>query len=71
MKKEAIVRAWKDPEYRARLTAEEREALPEPPCGTPLTELDEAELGDVVGGRLPLTPRSCIGKWCPPEEVLF
>jgi len=52
MKKEMIVRAWKDPEFRASLTSEERAALPESPSGRSMTELDEAELMGIVGGRL-------------------
>jgi mersacidin/lichenicidin family type 2 lantibiotic len=51
MKKELIIRAWKDPEYRARLSPEERAALPESPSGRALTELDEAELLGAVGGK--------------------
>jgi mersacidin/lichenicidin family type 2 lantibiotic len=51
MKKEMIIRAWKDPEYRASLTAEERAALPESPSGRSMTELDEAELHGAVGGK--------------------
>jgi mersacidin/lichenicidin family type 2 lantibiotic len=51
MKKEMIVRAWKDPEYRSRLSPEERAALPESPSGRALTELDEADLLGAVGGR--------------------
>jgi mersacidin/lichenicidin family type 2 lantibiotic len=52
MKKDMIIQAWKDPAYRARLSAEERASLPECPAGRPLTELDEGSLGEVVGGYL-------------------
>jgi mersacidin/lichenicidin family type 2 lantibiotic len=45
-----IVRAWKDPDYRARLTAQERESLPAHPAG--LMELDEADLDHVAGGGI-------------------
>jgi mersacidin/lichenicidin family type 2 lantibiotic len=51
MKKEMIVRAWKDPKFRASLTSEERAALPESPSGRSMMELDEAELLGIVGGR--------------------
>lgn len=51
MKKELIIRAWKDPTFRASLSAEERAALPESPSGRPMTELDEDELTEVSGGR--------------------
>lgn len=50
MMKDLIVRAWKDAEFRARLSAEDRAALPECPAGKPLTELDEGHLAAVVGG---------------------
>jgi len=46
----SIVRAWKDPEYRARLSSEQRLALPENPSGRPMTELGEGELEAAVGG---------------------
>jgi mersacidin/lichenicidin family type 2 lantibiotic len=52
MKKDLIVRAWKDPEFRAGLSTEERAALPECPAGRSLTDLDEGSLADVVGGYL-------------------
>ncbi len=71
MKREDVVRAWKDPTYRASLSAEEREALPECPAGSPLAELHEEQLHGIVGG-MQLTPRySCIRKYCPDGEVLF
>jgi mersacidin/lichenicidin family type 2 lantibiotic len=50
MKRETIIRAWKDPEFRASLSTEERSALPECPAGPAFTELDESELEDAVGG---------------------
>ncbi len=50
MKKDLIIRAWKDPEYRARLSPEERASFPASPCGRALTELDETELLGITGG---------------------
>ncbi|WP_224368064.1 mersacidin/lichenicidin family type 2 lantibiotic [Hyalangium versicolor] len=50
MKRETIIRAWKDPEFRASLTPEERSALPDCPAGPAFTDLDESELADAVGG---------------------
>jgi mersacidin/lichenicidin family type 2 lantibiotic len=44
-----IIQAWKDPDFRPGLTAEERSLLPENPAG--LLELDEADLAQVAGGR--------------------
>jgi mersacidin/lichenicidin family type 2 lantibiotic len=51
MKAETIIRAWKDPAFRASLSAAQRSELPEPPSGKPLTELEEGALEDAVGGR--------------------
>ncbi|QRN93726.1 mersacidin/lichenicidin family type 2 lantibiotic [Archangium violaceum] len=51
MKKELIIRAWKDPAFRASLSAEERATLPESPSGKAMTELDEGELLAIIGGR--------------------
>jgi mersacidin/lichenicidin family type 2 lantibiotic len=52
MNTDLIIRAWKDPEFRARLSPEQRAALPDSPSGKPVTELDEEALRDIVGGRL-------------------
>jgi mersacidin/lichenicidin family type 2 lantibiotic len=76
MKKDMIVRAWKDPRYRASLPAGERAALPESPSGRPMTELGERELHETVGGvvvkLLPVTdPRfCCIPVWTAPEQCM-
>lgn len=51
MKKELIIRAWKDPAFRASLSADERASLPESPSGRALSELDESELNKITGGR--------------------
>ncbi|MCP4548729.1 MAG: mersacidin/lichenicidin family type 2 lantibiotic [bacterium] len=48
MKKEQIVKAWKNAEYRETLTETERSAMPGHPCG--LVELDERDLGTAAGG---------------------
>lgn len=53
MKKEMIVRAWKDPAYRASLSEEERASLPESPSGRAMTELEEDELTGISGGKRP------------------
>jgi mersacidin/lichenicidin family type 2 lantibiotic len=75
METTTIIRAWKDPEFRKSLSSEQRAALPESPSGQPMTELNEGELGDVVGGGLPggplrftLTKRSAIDA-CPSALV--
>jgi mersacidin/lichenicidin family type 2 lantibiotic len=43
-----IIRAWKDPEYRASLSGSELSQLPENPAG--LIELPDTVLTKVVGG---------------------
>ena len=58
MKKEMIIRAWKDPTFRASLSAEERAALPDSPSGRSMMELDEAELLEANGGRMIRPPES-------------
>jgi mersacidin/lichenicidin family type 2 lantibiotic len=45
MKKEHVIRAWRDPEYRASLSEAERAQLPAHPAAL-------IELGDVELGRL-------------------
>ena len=67
MKRETIVRAWKDPEFRAGLTSEERSALPESPAGEAFTELDEHDLADAVGGAYYLDFDGCTcSDWTMP-----
>ncbi|WNG52043.1 mersacidin/lichenicidin family type 2 lantibiotic [Archangium minus] len=51
MKKERIIRAWKDAAFRASLTLEERAELPENPSGEALAELDEDGLRQALGGH--------------------
>jgi mersacidin/lichenicidin family type 2 lantibiotic len=47
MSTKKTIRAWKDPEYRASLNAEELAAMPSNPAGA--IELTDAELGEVTG----------------------
>ncbi len=59
-----IIKAWKDPEFRARLSPEQRAALPECPSGNPLNELGEEELSDIIGGRPILQGNTgCVGPY--------
>lgn len=44
-----IIRAWKDPEYRASLSEAKLEQLPENPAG--LVELPDRALMNVAGGE--------------------
>jgi mersacidin/lichenicidin family type 2 lantibiotic len=48
MKRENIIRAWKDEAYRLSLSEAERAHLPENPAGS--IELDDAALGGAAGG---------------------
>ena len=47
--KDKIIRAWKDPQYRATLTPEEQAALPPCPAGDP--SMTDAELERIAGGE--------------------
>lgn len=74
MKRETIVRAWKDPEFRASLTSEERASLPECPAGPAFTELNESELEDAVGGGASAFDfdEGCIcSNWTGPKTTTF
>jgi mersacidin/lichenicidin family type 2 lantibiotic len=53
-----IVRAWKDAEYRATLSEEERASLPEHPAGW--VELSDAQMETVMGAQQALTTPNCI-----------
>jgi mersacidin/lichenicidin family type 2 lantibiotic len=48
MSKNDVVRAWKDPKYRQRLSAARKAALPPNPAGA--VELTDEQLGQVSGG---------------------
>ena len=52
MDTDLIIRAWKDPEFRARLSSEQRASLPDSPSGKPMTELDDADLQEITGGAV-------------------
>ena len=66
MKKDQIIRAWKDEEYRSGLSESERSSLPENPAG--FVELSGADLGE-VGGLTDYDPTlqtGCTGCYrCP------
>ena len=48
MSRPDVIRAWKDAEYRASLSATEIEMLPAHPAG--LIEISDTDLGGVAGG---------------------
>ncbi len=71
MSNRKTIRLWKDPEYRASLSAEELALLPENPAGK--IDLTDAELEEVSGAALnarprtplcPSAPRTSIAKGC-------
>lgn len=66
-----VVRAWKDPKYRAGLSADELAGLPAHPAG--IIDLEDADLGNSHGGTTSLVCWtistiifSCAGT-CPSE----
>ena len=73
MNRESIIRAWKDPAYRASLSSEQRAELPEHPSG--VVELDDTTLGEAVGGAVlgiaririinPSAVDGCPSVFCP------
>lgn len=48
MSRRRIIRAWKDPAFRRRLSGADRAAMPANPAGA--VSLDDADLGFVAGG---------------------
>jgi len=50
MTEDAVIRAWKDPAYRAGLSEQQRMELPAHPAG--LVSLNEAEMVETSGGTL-------------------
>lgn len=66
MKKETMIRAWRDEEFRASLSAAELSELPEHPAG--LLDVDDDLLRSVSAGGGRSTPAfSCMppGQICP------
>lgn len=59
MTKDMIIRAWKDPAFRATLSPEQLSALPANPAGLSAVELNESELNEVVGGVASETAVNC------------
>lgn len=51
MSKDNIIRAWRDPEYRDGLNAQDRALLPANPAG----RIEDAKLAEVAGGVPPLS----------------
>jgi len=62
MKANDYIRAWKDPDYRASLSAEQRAALPAHPCAE--VELSDEVLGQIAGGANQVTGLDECGLSC-------
>ena len=68
MKKQEIIRAWRDGEFYAELDAEQKAQMPESPAA--LLEVDDAALRSITGGCSVTTycPTSAICTPCPPKH---
>jgi mersacidin/lichenicidin family type 2 lantibiotic len=71
MNKTDVIRAWKDPLYRASLSEEAQAALPQHPAG--ITELSDEQLVTMGGSTPETTAPNCTAytflNWkscCPP-----
>ena len=64
MKKSEILRAWRDADYYASLSDEQRAAVPANPAALP--EVRDDVLNSVAGGCGPVGPSSAICTPCPP-----
>lgn len=63
-----IIQAWKDEEFRLRLTPAQQAQLPAHPAGW--LELDESDLDVVVGGLAAQPPVTGCARYCqPPVQV--
>ena len=58
MKKNEIIQAWRNEEYFASLSEEERAALPAHPAG--MIDMDDDILGSISGGCC-----TTVGSWDP------
>lgn len=56
------IRAWKDPEYRATLTAEQLATLPGNPAGETWSALSDQDLRLLVGGAAGSTESSPVSR---------
>jgi mersacidin/lichenicidin family type 2 lantibiotic len=74
MNKIDVIRAWKDPVYRASLSEEQRAALPMHPAG--ITDLSDDQLRIAGAGEVATTAPTCTEytflNWkscCPPATT--
>ncbi|MCG8458158.1 MAG: mersacidin/lichenicidin family type 2 lantibiotic [Holophagales bacterium] len=67
MKKQDVIRAWRDGEFYANLEADEKAALPESPAALP--KVEDSVLSSVTGGcSYSPCPTSAICSPCPPKH---
>ena len=59
---DTIIRAWKDPSFRASLSASELAELPANPAG--MVEISDGELARASGGEAESKPRTWTRTWC-------
>ena len=64
MKKNDIIRAWKDPQFRAGLSAEQQALLPAHPAAA--IAIDDDDLAAVSGGASHTAICSCQASLCSP-----
>jgi mersacidin/lichenicidin family type 2 lantibiotic len=57
MSSDEIIRAWKNPKYRKRLSVTKQRLLPENPAG--IIELDDGDLRMISGGTADCTEPGC------------
>jgi mersacidin/lichenicidin family type 2 lantibiotic len=62
MSPQEIIRAWKDKEYRLRMSESDRAKLPPHPAG--ILELANDEIGGVVGGLIDVSTNEFLTVIC-------
>jgi len=58
MRKEEIIKAWKDPEFRSNLDSEKLTSLPENPVGKAMDDMDSQLVSGGYDTTLTLCPSS-------------
>ena len=68
MKKQDVIRAWRDGEFFANLDADAKAAMPESPAALPT--VDDSVLSSITGGCSFQMgcPTSAICSPCPPQQ---
>ena len=69
MKKQDVIRAWRDGEFFANLDADSKANLPESPAALPT--VDDSVLSSITGGcsfNEQFCPTSAICSPCPPRQ---